>query len=552
MAAPLRRRKAGAFRAGLVLVSLLLAGPALALITTGWTTNGATSASATVNGIAVTWVGDANANYANDTFNGANGGRWVDPYGATVNGGASLRMLHDSGTRQYTVSFSKPVDDPVLHLDRLGGALGSDANSSRWTLAGSVSLGGAVSLSRLSGNPQFVVESAANRFFRQPESFSGTADAQCRAGNTASVARGTACGSVQFNGTGITSLTFQVDQVGPAGGDELELRWSFDGAKVVVRKQSAGGTGTFGITASNALSQVFNLVTTAQNTPVASTVYPLTDHAAAITLTESSVPSGYVLLAAACTDQNGATVAATVDTAARQVTIPSANYRANQTITCTLSNAAPATLALAKTWTNAAVNDTATLSGSGGTNTATLASVANSAAETDTGPAVQVAPGNVITLSETLGAGNARPYTASAWTCTGGTLSGNTLTLTNAHAGQAIVCSVTNSGRAIDVSVVKSAAAGPVISGQVANFTVVVSNAGPLAADGAVVSDTPGAGLDCPVSGNPITCSASGGAACPGAASLPGLVGAGVAVPTLPVGGTVTFTVPCQVTASGL
>ena len=35
MAAPLRRRKAGAFRAGLVLVSLLLAGPALALITTG-------------------------------------------------------------------------------------------------------------------------------------------------------------------------------------------------------------------------------------------------------------------------------------------------------------------------------------------------------------------------------------------------------------------------------------------------------------------------------------------------------------------------------------
>ena len=41
-------------------------------------------------------------------------------------------------------------------------------------------------------------------------------------------------------------------------------------------------------------------------------------------------------------------------------------------------------------------------------------------------------------------------------------------------------------------------------------------------------------------------------AACPGAASLPGLVGAGVAVPTLPVGGTVTFTVPCQVTASGL
>ena len=43
------------------------------------------------------------------------------------------------------------------------------------------------------------------------------------------------------------------------------------------------------------------------------------------------------------------------------------------------------------------------------------------------------------------------------------------------------------------------------ISGQVVNFTVVVSNAGPLAADGAVVSDTPGTGLDCPVAGNPIS-----------------------------------------------
>ena len=549
MAAPLRRRKAGAFRAGLVLVSLLLAGPALALITTGWTTNGTASASATVNGITVTLTGQADEAYSAGTFNSTNW--WNDPYGGGVNGGPSLTMVYDNaGTRNYVFTFSKAVDNPVLHVDRLGGYYDNNRpNSARWTLTGFTAAGGSVALERLSGNDQFTVTPAQNRFLRATTgTFGGTGSAECL-----STSNGTACGSVRFNGTGITRLTFAVDMAGDRGaGDEFELRWSFDGAKVVVRKQSAGGTGTFGITASNALSQVFNLVTTAQNTPVASTVYPLTNHAAAITLTESSVPSGYVLLAAACTDQNGATVAATVDTAARQVTIPSANYRANQTITCTLSNAAPATLALAKTWTNAAVNDTATLSGSGGTNTATLASVANSAAETDTGPAVQVAPGNVITLSETLGAGNARPYTASAWTCTGGTLSGNTLTLTNAHAGQAIVCSVTNSGRAIDVSVVKSAAAGPVISGQVVNFTVVVSHAGPLAADGAVVSDTPGAGLDCPVSGNPITCSASGGAACPGAASLPGLVGAGVAVPTLPVGGTVTFTVPCQVTASGL
>lgn len=260
------------------------------------------------------------------------------------------------------------------------------------------------------------------------------------------------------------------------------------------------------------------------------------------------------MTAGSCVDQTGAAVPATVNTATRQIAIGAASYGTSQTITCTFTNSATATLALAKTWVNAAVNDTAVLSATGGANTATLASTANSASETetDTGAAVQVVPGNVITLAETLGAGNARTYTASAWSCSGGSLSGNTLTLTAAHAGQAIVCTVTNSARVADVSVVKSTAAGPAVSGQVRNFTVTVSNAGPSAADGAVVSDTPGAGLACPASGNPISCTASGGAACPGAAALPTLVSGGVAVPTLPSGGTVTFTVPCQVTATGL
>lgn len=546
-----RRWRRRAQQTGLLFASLLAAGSALALITGTWTTNGSTSATTTLNGISVVWTGTSDDPYANGTFNGTNGGRWTDPYGGTVNGGASLTLLHEVSSRNYTVTFSKPVDNPVLHIDRLGGAIGSDPNSSRWTLSSSVSQGGAVSLTRLSGNPQFLVNGST--FVRETgDGFSGEADAECRAGNTASIARGTACGSIRFNGTGITSLTFNVGLQGPNGGDQLELRWSFEGSRVIVRKQSAGGTGTFGITASNALSQTFNLTTTAQNSPVASATYPVTNHAVAITLTESSVPAGYVLTSGACTDQSGAAVNATVDTATRQITIPAANYRANQTITCTLTNSAQATLALAKTWVNAAINDTAALSATGGATNATLSSTANSASETDTGAAVQVVPGNVITLGETLGAGNARTYTAGTWSCTGGDLSGNTLTLTSAHAGQAIVCTITNTARVTDLSVVKSTASGPSLSGALRNYTVTVSNAGPVAADGALVSDTPGGGLSCPAAGNPITCSASGGAACPGAAALPNLVSGGVTVPALPVGGLVTFIVPCQVTATGL
>lgn len=546
-----RRRGAlrACVRAGVLVAGLLLAGAALALQTGTWTVNGSTSANTSVNGIAVTWTGNADEGYVNGTFNAANDNWWTDPYGGAVNNGASLTVTHDAGTRNYTVAFGKPVDNPVLHIDRMGGYVNNNPNSSRWTLAGSTSQGGAVTLSRLSGNAQFVL--AGNAFYRQTGStFSGTGSAECLTGTAAP--RGTACGSIRFNGSGITSLTFSIGTQGPAGGDQLEMRWSFEGSRVVVRKQTVGGTGTFGITASGALAQAFTLATTAQNTPVSSAVYPVTNHAAAITLTESTVPAGYVLTAATCTDQSGAAVAATVDPASRQVVVPAANYRANQTLTCTLTNSAQATLALAKTWVNAAVNDTAVLSATGGANTASLSSTANAASETDTGAAVQVLPGNVIALSETLGAGNARTYVASAWNCTGGTLSGSTLTIASAHAGQAIVCTITNTARVADVSVVKSPPTGSAVSGDVRAFTVVVANAGPGGADGTVVDDAPGAGLACPATGNPITCSASGGAACPGAGALPNLVSGGVAVPALPPGGTVTFTVPCRVTATGL
>lgn len=533
---------------GLLLACLLATGSAMALITGTWTTTGSTSATSTLNGITVALTGQADEAYANGTFNGTN--YWSDPYGGAVSGGASLAMVYDSsGTRNYVFTFSKAVDNPVLHIDRIGGYYdGNRPNSSRWQLSSFTASGGSVALERLSGNAQFSVNPAQARFQRTTGgTFSGSGSSECLG-----TSNGTGCGSVRFNGTGITSLTFSVDIAGDLGaGDELELRWSFEGSSVIVRKQSSGGTGTFGLAASGALSQTFNLTTTAQNTPVSSSTFAVTNHAAAITLAEPTVPSGYVLAAGTCADQNGTTVPATVNAATRQLTVAAGDYRANQTITCTLSNQATATLALAKVWANAAVNDTAVLSATGGANSATLASTANSATETDTGSAVQVVPGNVIALAEAMGAGNARTYAASAWSCSGGSLSGNTLTLTSAHAGQAIVCTITNSARLVDVSVVKSTAAGSAVSGQVRNFAVVVSNIGPSAADGSVVSDTPGAGLSCPASGSPISCTASGGASCPGAAALPNLVSGGVAVPTLPSGGTVTFTVPCQVTATG-
>ena len=83
-AAPFQGWRRRAAQTGLLLVSLLAAGSALALTTTSWATTSNTSASTTVNGITVTLTGQASEAYSNGTFNSTN--RWSDPYGATVAG----------------------------------------------------------------------------------------------------------------------------------------------------------------------------------------------------------------------------------------------------------------------------------------------------------------------------------------------------------------------------------------------------------------------------------------------------------------------------------
>ncbi|MGE5864391.1 MAG: serine O-acetyltransferase, partial [Rhizobacter sp.] len=115
--------------------------------------------------------------------------------------------------------FSKAVDNPVLHVDRLGGFYDNNRpNGTRWTLTGFTAAGGAVALERLSGNAQFTVTPEQNRFARATTgTFGGTGSSECL-----STSNGTACGSVRFNGTGITRLTFAVEMAGDRGaGDEL-------------------------------------------------------------------------------------------------------------------------------------------------------------------------------------------------------------------------------------------------------------------------------------------------------------------------------------------
>lgn len=211
-----------------------------------------------------------------------------------------------------------------------------------------------------------------------------------------------------------------------------------------------------------------------------------------------------------------------------------------------------AELGLRKVWANATVGDTATLRAQSGTGALSPFTATATGPNTNhPGPLTAVPVGSVYVLTETLGASNTGSYNASNWSCTGGgSLVGNQLTINAAASGQTIVCSITNTRRESDVRVTKSALPTTVLSGDTVVWTFSAFNDGPADADGTIIKDTPGAGLDCTVPPPP-TCTASGGATCPATYSAAALAN-GVVVPRFPNGGSLVFTMRCRVTATGL
>lgn len=99
-----------------------------------------------------------------------------------------------------------------------------------------------------------------------------------------------------------------------------------------------------------------------------------------------------------------------------------------------------------------------------------------------------------------------------------------------------------------NLAITKTNNASAVESGKTTSYTITVINNGPDSADGAIFKDPSAAGL----TATSVTCgNASGGAACPAVAdtTVALMQGAGIVIPILPNGGTVTFTVDVTVTA---
>ena len=123
-------------------------------------------------------------------------------------------------------------------------------------------------------------------------------------------------------------------------------------------------------------------------------------------------------------------------------------------------------------------------------------------------------------------------------------------------AGESITCTFTNTLQSVDLGVTKTVSPDTVASGEVVTYTLTVTNNGPGTASDVLLTDTPDPGLDCSTPSTTATCTATGGASCPGpspATTVPvsSLTGAGITLPSVPMGGQVVVQMQCTAGASG-
>lgn len=206
--------------------------------------------------------------------------------------------------------------------------------------------------------------------------------------------------------------------------------------------------------------------------------------------------------------------------------------------------------------------DQFTMSISGAVGTASVTTTGSGITATGTAT-LNPASNSAYTFSETGASGANLANYVTTYSCTnarvgGQTPSGNGTTFSiTPVSGDDLTCTVTNRRNPLaNLAITKTntpglngevdQAADTVTSGAPTTYTIVVSNTGPDAADGARVTDPALANLTCTTA----SCVATGSGTCPaqtGAALVAVLQGAGAIIPTLPVGGTVTFSLTCTV-----
>jgi len=194
-------------------------------------TNGSLCSSGTTGGISTT------ANYGTAFFAAARG---------LKNNSLSTNGRHRVGT--ITVTFNRPVTNPVLQIAGLGASNGSGLNfTAEFNLIANSSLGNSVTMSRLAGSQELTV--TATQVLNNATTIGATTGS------------GGASGSVQLSGRRVTSLTFDVylraaqtgsgivwEPNGATSGDRFFFAVSSiesDSDLSIVKTQRIGTSGTF-------------------------------------------------------------------------------------------------------------------------------------------------------------------------------------------------------------------------------------------------------------------------------------------------------------------
>lgn len=371
----------------------------------------------------------------------------------------------------------------------------------------------------------------------------------------------------------VSTLTLTATNIKP--GDNIGFGLVAIPSCVTVSKVTEGGVGSFNFTTTNvnnwdntAAASPIALTTTATGTPVSSArhyyAHPVasTGQGTQPVILSEAIPASWILSPAQCTDANSSRNGNTGSfgsLAGGTLTIPADRMRFESNITCTFTNTRAAILRLQKALPDgrAAAADQFTLSMTGAGAPAPLTTTGTGSAATGTVSHATATPGSAYVLSEAAAGGADLTHYVSSYSCSNARSGGQAPSGSGASfgvtpaAGDDLTCTFSNLRRSTDISILKTVAADPVVSGGQAQFTLVVTNHGPMAADGATLRDPAMAGLDCTTAGLPApTCSATPGTTCPSPLTAAGLQ-AGLPVPTFPSGGVVTLGLTCSVTASG-
>ena len=399
-----------------------------------------------------------------------------------------------------------------------------------------------------------------------------------------SVAPGTTTLAVGVPASAVTGPTFARFRVcttsagcsTPAGtvqSGEVEDHQFVVARALVLNKVSLGAAGgPFGFALGNTVQTTGTVTTTAPNTPAqvdgdtataGTQVFTVVSASTAVTINESTLPAGWLLTGATCLNASNATVGSL---SGAVYTITGAEIAASSSFTCTFTNTRQPVLRLQKSLPNgrfvATDQFTLGIAGTGGPASVTTTGAGTVAAGVATLNGGTV--GATYTLSEAAAAGALLANYATVYACTnalagGQTPGGNGISFAvTPVAGDDLTCTFANTRNAqagLVVTKTNTPLAGPsdqagdsVVLGQSTVYSIVVSNAGPDPASGAVLRDPAQPGLTCATA----TCgTVLNGAACPAATGVALATalqsGGGVVIPAMPLGGSLTFTLTCTV-----